>query len=695
MSEALTMTESSSRPWGPRLSRLAAVFLYAFATGFGLGLFSALLSIPELHTFSQTNALTVPLRNAALLHLLGWILAVLGVVSGYLVYRRSEEGLTAAHDLVRAVSPLGLLWPFPLYFNWQVFNGGGLLRVVLALIWGLSLERAFRHTFRVFGPFFRRLKAKLPSRFSDRITWVILAGLIVWFATFCAHYTVMQHQRMGTTGFDLGIFDNLFYNLREGEWFRGGVDRDNRGGAHLQFHANFLAYLFLPIYVLSPRAETLLIMQAWIVALSAVPLYLLSRHRLGPVAGLILAFAYLVHEATQGPVFYDFHFLTISPFFIGWTLYFFDRGAKWPLLGAWICAVLLREDQGAVLGAAALVYLLLGHRPLLAILGGLLGVAWLALMRFYVMPLHAADGSFQQHIGIFQAMVAPGDTGYGGVIKTIVTNPVYSLNNVLEERKLEYLLLLSTPFVLLPFRSPRLLFLFIPAAMFTLGTANYPPPVSKGFQYTMYWMPMLILGSVLKLSEWKSDPALRDRFFAGLTSVLVLSTALGVSGGALFQKNSFTGGFRRIVFEISEEERNRYKELRAVIAKIPPKARLTATEAVVPHVSNRRDAYTLRQGLGKPDYFILWKLEARGGEQARHLLAGLGPLETQKYGVVEITENFMVWKRGAPRDRNLMALQSLGHLRDQGRPPRGPRRGERRKEPPPAVPPAPVQPSAP
>ena len=44
-------------------------------------------------------------------------------------------------------------------------------------------------------------------------------------------------------GFILGIFDNLFFNLKQGEWFRGTVDRGNLGGgAHIQYHANFLFF---------------------------------------------------------------------------------------------------------------------------------------------------------------------------------------------------------------------------------------------------------------------------------------------------------------------------------------------------------------------------------------------------------------------------------------------------------------------
>jgi uncharacterized membrane protein len=677
----------NSQQKSPRslLSLLASTFLNAGYIGAGLGLFLGLLSIPELAKFSSNNQLPVELRWRVLGIIAGCLVSAVLLTGVVLLFRRGRPKTERMEFLVRALLPLGWTWPAPLFFDWEVFRGNGLLRVLLALLWAVGLERSLRSTFQYLSSLEFRVPARLRlkesvtkqvKRFGPHLFTLATLALVIWFSIFCARYTVMQHHRMGTSGFDLGIFDNLFYNLLDGEFFRGGVDADNRGGNHLQFHANFLAYLFVPVYALSPRAETLLILQAWVVGFSAIPLYLLTRLRLkSEVAAFVIAFVYLSHEALQGPIFYEFHFLTMSSFFICWTLYFFERGSRWMLALTWLCAVLLREDQGAVLGAAGLVYLLMGKRPLLAAIGIVAGVAWLAVMRFVIMPLQAADGAFQQHIGIFQAMVAPGDHGFGGVLKTIITNPIYTLNNMMEARKFEYVLLLGVPFALLPFRSPRLLFLFAPATLFTLCTANYPPPVSKGFQYTMYWMPLLALGAVLKIDEWRVRN-MPQRVKAAVLTMFIVGGALGYNGGSLYQQNSFTGGFRRVVFEITDAEKARLAELRSLIAKIPPRATLTATEAVVPHVSNRPDAHTLRQGIGNVEYLLLWKQELYGGEQPNHLIAELGTWPDQRYGLIEQTPNFLLFRRGAPTTDNVRALKPMGHykdLRDDGSPRRSKR----------------------
>lgn len=654
--EVLPQTER--RPV-PILSLLAALFLRTTGVGMGLGLLHVLLLVPDLAQFSSTNALEPKLRNPALNWMLGWLILTWLGWGVWLLFHRSRSSLEKCVRVAAALGPLAWLWPLPLYLDWRIFQGNGLVRVVLALIWVLCLERSFRATFLLAERPLARVRGWLSQRWSNWAGLALVGGFALWFAIFCSHYSIMQHQRMGTTAFDLGIFDNLMFNLMKGEWFRGGVDVLNEPGTnHLQFHANFLAYLFVPIYMISPRAETMLIIQAWVVGLSAVPLYLLVQHRLNnAIAAAVLSIVYLSHEALQGPVFYDFHFLTLAPFFIGWTLYFFERGWRWPLAISWVITVLLREEMGALIGGALLTYLLMGKRPWVALVGGLLGLGWLALMRFYVMPLHAAK-NFDQHVGYFHAMVAPGEHGYGGVLKSMLSNPVFTLENLLEAKKLEYLLQLMVPFALLPVRSLRQLFMFVFAAMLTLGTTKYPPPISKGFQYTMFWMPLLIVASAIYLSGWKK--ALPHRISAAVAAIFVVGMSLGVNGGALYQQNSFTGGFRRIVFEMSEYEVGRYEELRELLKLVPPEASVTATESVVPHLSNRRDAHTVRQGLGDFEYLVLWHHELRGGQQLDNFVKGLGKFGAQRYGVIAQGKEFQVWKRGAPQTDNRKALRALG-----------------------------------
>jgi uncharacterized membrane protein len=639
------------------LPTLVRIGFQAIWIAFALPLTFLLALIEDRHALVFRNHLSVAARNLTLAAMVALVGLSIGVGAAYLLVRPSDKKVKRLARVMHAALPLCWLWPIPLFLDWRVFEGHGLVRGFLAAGWGIGLEHALRATLSIVPGLPK--PSRFRARFANLASAVLVVGLVVWFVHFGWTYSIIEHRRLGTAGFDLGLFDNVMFNLARGEWFMATVDAGNaNGGNHLQYHANFLAYLFLPAYLISPGSEILLIIQAVVVGLAAIPFYLLATRKLGsPWFGAAFAYFFLIHEGVQSPVFFEFHFLTLSPFFVGWVLYLFDRGAKIPLLVMWILTLLLREDQGCILAGAALVCLMRGERPWWSLVGGVVGVAWLAMMRFWIMPLNGASGGFHQHSGIFQAMIAPGSHGFGGVLKTLATNPPFSLENLLEGRKFEYVLALAAPFLLLPFRKRLLWILFLPASLFTLVTTNYTPSVSTRFQYSMYWVSMLIFGCLLLLGDWYKLPSTRKRITAAVLSMLVVGTALSYDGGGLFQKHTLVGGFRRIGFTLTRAELERYEELVRLVKTIPPNATVSATESVVPHVSTRRIIRTMRQGAADSEYLLIWKDEVRGGEQAATFQKAL---QDGRWGVVTVTKNFQLWKMGADTSSNRSAARSVG-----------------------------------
>src|SRR5690606_6873218 len=116
--------------------------------------------------------------------------------------------------------------------------------------------------------------------------------------------------------------------------------------------------------------------------------------------------------------------------------------------------------------------------------------------------------------------------------------------------------------------------------------------------------------------------------------------------------------------EMSAPEKERIGDLRSLIAQIPPRAAVAASEALVPHVSNRPIARTMRQGSYEAEYLLLWKQEVRAGEQATRLVADLGKPPEQAFGIISEKGQFQLWKRGAAQTNNVKALHELGHFRD-------------------------------
>jgi len=87
---------------------------------------------------------------------------------------------------------------------------------------------------------------------------------------------------------------------------------------------------------------------------------------------------------------------------------------------------------------------------------------------------------------------------------------------------------------------------------------------------------------------------------------------------------------------------------------VPPRAKIVASENIVPHVSNRPDAYTLRMGLFDADYLLF---EApRGGEEGTYVKDALAG----QFGVV-------TWRRRGGEHADELVRARFGALATSGR----------------------------
>ena len=136
---------------------------------------------------------------------------------------------------------------------------------------------------------------------------------------------------------------------------------------------------------------------------------------------------------------------------------------------------------------------------------------------------------------------------------------------------------------------------------------------------------------------------------------IAASTILGsYEFGAVFQRNTIRGGFGTYVFGTTPQDLQNRKAVRALVAQVPPRAKIVASETLVPQVSNRPDAYTLRMGTYDAEY-LLFGLPAGGAE----LVNALALLQNNSFGVVDVKEPYVLAKRGAPTTRNPEILMRM------------------------------------
>ena len=636
----------------------AALGVASFAlVGASIGLFVAtVVMLPDGRraSFLESNTLPGAARNV-LSGSLGAGAALLGLAAiAYLALRR-REGIGVLRRAGDVILPLSLLFMVPSSFSAYPWSTKPLTFLIGMTACALLLERLLLRSQRAWpSPLATVLREKLALPVAAQ-RWlplgVVLAGSL-FYAVYFSHYTILNHQRLNTTAFDLGINVNLSYNALHGHPARSPVLFGPAGGHFLGNHAIFAMAFWLPFYAIKPGAEVLLIIQATLAGLGATTLYLFASTQVPRWSAVVIAYAYLFFAPLHGPNFYDFHEL-IPPLPVHFLLYWaIARHKNW--LVALLVPVLwsFREDVAVGLTVLGAFLLITGARPRLGLAIAAASGIWFVLIKFVIMP-HFYQNWFAS---IYKELQAPGSGGYGTVVQTILINPLYFLSTLLHEEKLIYVLHFFGPLALLPTRRAALLLLAIPGFAFSVLTTGYAPTISIAFQYTCHSIPYVFAASVLMLRVLgqQLEGNLKRRAALGAVTLGVLAHSYVF--GAILQHSSFVGGFSQVEFSLSPSEQARYESLKRIAATIPEEASVAATDRVVPHIAARMDAYTLNNNAVAADYLVLEGAVARSGisnQNVRDVLKG------ESYGLVTQENDIYLFKRGFDSPATKNALRSL------------------------------------
>jgi uncharacterized membrane protein len=470
------------------------------------------------------------------------------------------------------------------------------------------------------------------------------------YAVYFSHYTLLQHRRFGTSGFDLGINVNWCFNALHGHFTRSTVLSGPDGANFIANHAIFAMALWLPLFALKPGAEVLLIYQAVMVGLAAVPLYLFASTQIPRWSALVVSVAYLLYAPLHGPNFYDYHELLVAlpfHFLLYWAIV---TNRNWVAIASVVILWAHREDMAVGLVLLGTFLVLSGYRARFGIGLAMSSLVWFIIIKFAIMP---ALGSWW-FVNIYKELIPAGvQNSYGSVVQTILINPAFFLSTLLRQEKLVYFLHLFASLAFLPMRRPLLVLLALPGFFFTLMTTGYGPTLQIAFQYTTHWIPYLFAAAVLAL-KFLGQTFGAERRAAAICAMLIAVTAHSTVFGAVFQHYEFVGGFKNVVFEESESDRKKYESFRAMTALSPPEASVAATESLVPHVAARLNAYTLKDAHGDADYLLInsGRFEAAVVRDA---------FERNRYGLLSKYENeIFLFKRDLEAEGTAEALRHLG-----------------------------------
>lgn len=561
----------SSTPTGPSAITKAATI--AIAAGYTL---MVAIHRPPLAEMAEGLLLPTAQRNQLLLSLVLGAAFVAVLMAATLFWaRKAHRWPFSIEELVAALWPLTLL-PVAFY----AFDPRAWLATPLLLYFVTTAACIICVARTQWPPSPNPTPAESSFLHRHWPTLALISAIIAYVAYVSTH-TILNHRSLGTGAYDLGVQENVLWNTIHGEFLFSSL----MDGHYFGVHASLVLLPIAVVYAVFPATETLLVLQTIAIALAAWPLFLLARRILEDAgSALVLALIWLTHPAVAGGNFYDFHSTVFAPVVLFGALYF-RQCRRW--MAFWIFIVLLlmvKEDQSILVVLLGGLTLIEGDRRR----GWTLiitGTAAYAFLQHGVIPHFA--GHDHSYTWYYTEMIPSGESPRG-LLTTVVLNPIHSLQVALTRAKILYFFQLFAPLAFLPFLTSRG-WLLTSYGLASTMLATRPALNQLGFHYSLPLLCMAFLAALLALE--KRPPDWRNR---AITAAVMLAVVTCFHYGMIWPRHNFSGGFSRVDFDYSEDDRARYTALVQLVALIPDDASVLANEELVPHVARRQTIETER-----------------------------------------------------------------------------------------------------
>jgi uncharacterized membrane protein len=457
-----------------------------------------------------------------------------------------------------------------------------------------------------------RVLAAAP-RALDRVSYptMFLVAFVALYVVVFGALTVRQHRNFASFTFDTGIFD-------QGIWLLSRFEHPfltTRGLHYFGNHVNVTTVLLVPFYWLGAGPAFLYTVQTMVMAVGAVPLYLLARDRTkdGWVA-LGLAASYLLYPALQWNNWWQFHPDKLAIPAVLFAYLFAVRG-RWGLYwAAFAFALLTKEDIAMALFALGFVLLVRGEHRRGLITGGL-AVGWFLFCTQLVIPW-VTDGRGPFYTDLY------GHLGEGafGVALAVLTRPGLVWELVTHPDRLTYYRDLFAPVAFLAVGSPLTLLISLPHLLVN-SISNHAPTYDMRFQYSSMVGVGIFLATAESVARYGVSRWDR-RYLIGLVVLAALLTNMAWSPSPL------ASGYPGAMWT---EENPRREALQGAVEQVPPRAAVSASYNLVPHLTHRKEIYEFPnpweqsywgvEGEGAPDpatvEYVAVDLDVLGDESMR------------------------------------------------------------------------------
>jgi len=323
-------------------------------------------------------------------------------------------------------------------------------------------------------------------RHSKKILWLaIIIYIIVIFGLLSFKY-----HSFGYNAIDLGIYNQVFFNSAQGQLFELSLHPH----LYLGDHFELFIILLLPFYMILQSPLMLLFLQTAFIALSAWPLYLIARQKLGKPLSLLICLAFLLNPFILNANFFEFHILPFAIFLLLFAFYFYLRDKYIAYLIFIFLSLTIREDVAFVvimLGILALIDRKKIHWIIVPII---LGAGWFAAA--YQLTGYFNESGGYKFISLYGWL---GDTP-GQVIKNFFLQPWLVIKQIFSLNNLFLLIGLTIPLAGLPWLKIK----YLLPALLVLGQLilfRVSSTIVLQTHYSILIIPFLFIAAVFALHD--------------------------------------------------------------------------------------------------------------------------------------------------------------------------------------------------
>ena len=490
----------------------------------------------------------------------------------------------------------------------------------LALLAGLSTLVSFD----------RLLPSRVPASSRRAILLPIVLALV--FATAYGAMAVIRHLRFNSTAYDLAIHEQAIWSTLHGHPFATSLEVDNYFADHF---GPLLVVPMLP-YALYQSPLTLVVIQALVLGLGAIPLFRLAQRKLSSaLMASALTVAYLAYPALGFLTRFDFH---IEIFAVPAFLAAFDAmdQDRYRTATVWLLVPLLcKENLGLTVAAWGLYALVVRRKPSWGIAWVLLGLAQFWLTSFWLIP--ALRGESSDTLVRYAWL---GETPRE-MIETLLRSPGQVWDHVASAGRLLNIIQILAPIGFLSLLGPWELALAMPGLVVNLLAVGEHQS-SIYLQYTVPVLPFVFVAAVWGLVRLKS--LLPRRWAWHLAGLTVIPLSLG----AFFIESPFR---EQPGLPVLWDEIANAAAVRQALKTVPADGSVVTTNSYATHLARRAELYiigfpTQRDAPPDPELVFL-NLQDQRFVSCDEYRAYLMLLDPKVYGVTLFSEGVLVIQRDA------------------------------------------------